>query len=287
MPYRCARAVCATFCHDIAGALIPLFGPSFPSECTPPDSPCFGEMIIEKQLVLQAATEAKQSHQGCSVEKGATWDGSAGSPQMKGFSLRGPLSIGGLHDANISPPFLTKDSWLMQESGGSSQGRSTQPLVVPCNKLEGEPQPRSRSELRAACNGRELSLSRRRWVDGGQEELSWRRTSRPTRAATTSWACKRHRPGCGNPDDRQCRDRLKAAKLDHGGVGKGEGGQWEDDRRRPSSGHDSAMGALAHVSEEADDDEVLGTSVGPGLERPIGAAAERMHGKARQRARSC
>lgn len=42
MPYRCAKAVCATFCYHIAGALIPLFGESFPSECIPPTLPSLG-----------------------------------------------------------------------------------------------------------------------------------------------------------------------------------------------------------------------------------------------------
>lgn len=46
MPFRCAKAVCATFCYEIAGALIPLFGPEFPMECIPATYPEFGEMII-------------------------------------------------------------------------------------------------------------------------------------------------------------------------------------------------------------------------------------------------
>ena len=61
MPYQCARAVCATFCYPIAGALIPLFGPAFPSECIPPDSPDFSRMIINPQLVRDATREAELS----------------------------------------------------------------------------------------------------------------------------------------------------------------------------------------------------------------------------------
>ncbi|UKZ60150.1 uncharacterized protein TrAtP1_001433 [Trichoderma atroviride] len=66
MPYRCARAVCATFCQKIAGALIPLFGPSFPSECTPApfnSTHCKG-MVISQQLILKATEEVEKYRQG-------------------------------------------------------------------------------------------------------------------------------------------------------------------------------------------------------------------------------
>lgn len=63
MPYSCAKAVCATFCYPIAGALIPLFGASFPSECLHPDSPDFGRMTIDPQLVNRATHEAEFSRQ--------------------------------------------------------------------------------------------------------------------------------------------------------------------------------------------------------------------------------
>ncbi|RBQ75227.1 hypothetical protein VDGD_00567 [Verticillium dahliae] len=59
MPYNCAKAVCATFCHDIAGALIPLFGPAFPSECIPPGAPEFQRMIISSQIIYDAQREAE------------------------------------------------------------------------------------------------------------------------------------------------------------------------------------------------------------------------------------
>jgi len=59
MPYNCAKAVCATFCHNIAGALIPIFGPAFPSQCIPPDSPEYGRMIISPRITAEAAREAE------------------------------------------------------------------------------------------------------------------------------------------------------------------------------------------------------------------------------------
>lgn len=60
MPYDCAKAVCATFCYQIAGALIPLFGPDFPSKCVPEGAPGFRRMVIDPAIVAQAKKEAAQ-----------------------------------------------------------------------------------------------------------------------------------------------------------------------------------------------------------------------------------
>ncbi|KAK4462265.1 hypothetical protein QBC42DRAFT_201724 [Cladorrhinum samala] len=60
MPYDCAKAVCATFCYQIAGALIPLFGPDFPSKCVPEGAPGFRRMVIDPAVVAQAKREAAQ-----------------------------------------------------------------------------------------------------------------------------------------------------------------------------------------------------------------------------------
>ncbi|KAK0645656.1 hypothetical protein B0T16DRAFT_457665 [Cercophora newfieldiana] len=60
MPYHCAKAVCATFCHHIAGALIPLFGPDFPSLCVPRDSPRYGHMVIDPAITEASAREARR-----------------------------------------------------------------------------------------------------------------------------------------------------------------------------------------------------------------------------------
>jgi hypothetical protein len=59
MPYPCALAVCTTFCSHIAGALIPIFGPAFPSQCVPPEAPEHGRMIIDPQIVTDATSEAE------------------------------------------------------------------------------------------------------------------------------------------------------------------------------------------------------------------------------------
>lgn len=60
MPYSCAKAVCATFCHHVAGALIPIFGPQFPSECVHPDAPDHGRMSIDLEVIREATREAER-----------------------------------------------------------------------------------------------------------------------------------------------------------------------------------------------------------------------------------
>ncbi|POS80656.1 hypothetical protein DHEL01_v200942 [Diaporthe helianthi] len=59
MPHACAKAVCATFCAPIAGALIPIFGPDFPSLCTSPDAPEHGRMSIDPAIVAESGREAE------------------------------------------------------------------------------------------------------------------------------------------------------------------------------------------------------------------------------------
>lgn len=59
MPFACAKAVCATFCAPIAGALIPIFGPDFPSQCVSPEAPEHGRMQIDQMIVVESAREAE------------------------------------------------------------------------------------------------------------------------------------------------------------------------------------------------------------------------------------
>ncbi|RCI09552.1 hypothetical protein L249_4104 [Ophiocordyceps polyrhachis-furcata BCC 54312] len=87
VPYRCARALCATFCYDIAGALIPLFGPAFPSECTPPESPYFGDMVIGQHLVAASKMEAEACRNAHEARKGSTAGASTGSRWPEGGSV--------------------------------------------------------------------------------------------------------------------------------------------------------------------------------------------------------
>lgn len=59
MPFTCAKAVCATFCASIAGALIPLFGPDFPKQCVPLEAPEYGRMVIDQMIVAEGTREAE------------------------------------------------------------------------------------------------------------------------------------------------------------------------------------------------------------------------------------
>ncbi len=87
MPYLCARAVCATFCSHIAPALIPIFGPHFPSICTPPDDPAHGSngrWAIPQELVAACTAEANNFRTRYGSDKGG---GSASrSPRERDFS---------------------------------------------------------------------------------------------------------------------------------------------------------------------------------------------------------
>ncbi|KAI1465890.1 uncharacterized protein F4812DRAFT_116012 [Daldinia caldariorum] len=71
MPYYSAKAVCATFCHNIAGALIPIFGPDFPSHCTPSEAPEYSRMTIDPAIVLQSTREAEHFRMLCSINSAA------------------------------------------------------------------------------------------------------------------------------------------------------------------------------------------------------------------------
>jgi hypothetical protein len=63
MPYSCARAVCATFCSHISGALIPIFGPSFPLLCIPKNDESYGQMVIDPSIIAVATVEANSFRQ--------------------------------------------------------------------------------------------------------------------------------------------------------------------------------------------------------------------------------
>ncbi|KAI1647931.1 uncharacterized protein F4817DRAFT_87276 [Daldinia loculata] len=80
MPYYCAKAVCATFCHNIAGALIPIFGPDFPSRCTPSEAPEYSRMIIDPAIVAQSTREAEHFRRLCSNSAASSSNNGLASP---------------------------------------------------------------------------------------------------------------------------------------------------------------------------------------------------------------
>ncbi|KAL2208895.1 hypothetical protein CC79DRAFT_1332066 [Sarocladium strictum] len=58
VPYHCARELAAKFCYHIAGALIPIFGPTFPRDCVHPSSPDFDDMTISQTTIQEAHLDA-------------------------------------------------------------------------------------------------------------------------------------------------------------------------------------------------------------------------------------
>ncbi|KAL7804634.1 hypothetical protein V8C44DRAFT_254890 [Trichoderma aethiopicum] len=88
MPYACARAVCATFCAGIAGALIPLFGPTFPSQCTPSDSPYYNEMVIDPQIIRQAIEDVERCRYGQRSRVPRAVGGTSGPVVLGDYPLR-------------------------------------------------------------------------------------------------------------------------------------------------------------------------------------------------------
>ncbi|KAI1756935.1 hypothetical protein F4782DRAFT_548026 [Xylaria castorea] len=59
MPYQCAKAVCATFCHNISWAMIPIFGTDFPALCIQVDAPEYSRMVIDPEIVIRSTREAE------------------------------------------------------------------------------------------------------------------------------------------------------------------------------------------------------------------------------------
>ena len=104
MPYSCAKAVCATFCYHIAGALIPIFGPGFPSECLSPQSSDFARMVINTALVAEATRETELMRQA--IMKGLE-DGAAPSSFHRSHILQ---PVGGSRDTYRQPDVHSRPS---------------------------------------------------------------------------------------------------------------------------------------------------------------------------------
>ena len=58
MPFDAAKAVAATFCHEIRYALTPVFGLDFLSLCVAPEDPSFGRMVIDRDIVQRCTEQA-------------------------------------------------------------------------------------------------------------------------------------------------------------------------------------------------------------------------------------
>lgn len=136
MPYSCAKAVCSTFCYKIAGALIPIFGPSFPSLCTRPDSPDYGRMIIDPALVREAAREAeanRRHHHALHVPRGvhsATSSPRRGTPRSTPdgehyqgrAALQHQATLGMYSQSSCTSPYNTDSDEGIRPSPDSAPG---------------------------------------------------------------------------------------------------------------------------------------------------------------------
>ncbi|QUC16948.1 uncharacterized protein UV8b_01189 [Ustilaginoidea virens] len=114
MPYTCARALCATFCHEISGALTPIFGPGFPADCVSPASPYFGDMVISQRLILDAKAQKSVFSKHCASVDGGSHGLRRGRanhnpctrdpPSASSAESGGPHDLGeAAHDAEAKP----------------------------------------------------------------------------------------------------------------------------------------------------------------------------------------
>ncbi|CZR62189.1 uncharacterized protein PAC_12086 [Phialocephala subalpina] len=104
MPYACALAVCTTFCSHISSALIPIFGPTFPSQCVPPEAPEHGRMIIDPSIIISATAEAEAYHVQYSTFTHKARD--SYSPQVPQHSIRSIGERNHLPDMRTTPSNL-------------------------------------------------------------------------------------------------------------------------------------------------------------------------------------
>ena len=116
MPFSCALAVCATFCSHISAALIPIFGPAFPSQCVPLEAPEHGRMIIERTLIVAATEQAEAFRQHYSSFTPKSTPRTSYSPQYSdNHEVRG-----------MTPPVLGRRLRLKRAFGNNPYGTPTE-----------------------------------------------------------------------------------------------------------------------------------------------------------------
>lgn len=60
MPFEAAKAVAATFCHEIRYALTPIFGIDFLSLCTKPSEDTYKIMVIDRDIISECTETANR-----------------------------------------------------------------------------------------------------------------------------------------------------------------------------------------------------------------------------------
>lgn len=59
MPFKCAKAVAATFCYDLRYALVPVFGEDFPASCVPSNDSMHGNFKIDPEIIKTCTAETR------------------------------------------------------------------------------------------------------------------------------------------------------------------------------------------------------------------------------------
>jgi hypothetical protein len=149
MPFYCARAVCATFCYEIAGALIPIFGPSFPAQCIPPGSHDFQRMVISPGIIYEAQKDADmsrrdyQQHTNMMVPGGGSNMGYSSAPERPDRRPLRPLRDADRRlriDTRIPSPYSTDTEADGAHSGpDSASSSSSGPRLYAYHAIPGPP----------------------------------------------------------------------------------------------------------------------------------------------------
>lgn len=111
MPFHCARAVCATFCYTIAGALIPIFGPSFPGLCRAPGDVRYKDMKIDPNIIQEAAQRMTRPHNRSRVTPPQTPRRVSLEPQQQAHAHLGLLSPLHMHSRSRQRHQHVASSW--------------------------------------------------------------------------------------------------------------------------------------------------------------------------------
>lgn len=171
MPYKCARAVCATFCYTIAPALVPLFGPSFPSECRVPGRPRYRDMTIDQDVIADAArdsraalVEAARRNSSSSSSQSQPQPSSSNHPSAAVSRHVMEPQLRQQHAAHSHQPAMVPSEAMMKLAHPSPQ--RLPPVWTSINAAPSPiTPPRSSSSPRPALSGNVDSFHRHRYVD--------------------------------------------------------------------------------------------------------------------------
>ncbi|ODA76302.1 hypothetical protein RJ55_08147 [Drechmeria coniospora] len=273
IPYRCARAICATFCFDIAGAMIPLFGPAFPSECIPPHCKEFGEMVISQQLIADEAFDAAVSRSAYLMRKEAAQNraptsGLHGShrPAHDDGAYRNPRS------RRFHPP------WAPMGVAGAYQpavqaacavgGADDMEMPCPCHNHEGPNLPCIQFPAGEHQTQRQMPRPLHESAPQMVDSSFFGMTGDPWTTQRQWTDGKRHSQHAANaPID----PRLQAAKMDQGRI-RYDNGNGKDETTRPSQppsqGADYAAAEVL-MALQRDEQELQDGTAGPAPEHSL------------------